>query len=199
MIWGGSFFFIEVALGSFEPLSLVLVRVNPELLNERGKRTYQPGTKRWDWVLLSLYSILLLVQPFVAGLDWRSGWSSPTSPLIHIAGNALTILALAILTWAMASNRFFEATVRIQDHRGHQTVTSGPYHYVRHPGYVAIILTFIAQPIALGTWTALIPGIVGVVVYVIRTALEDGTLQRELPGYADYARQTRFRLIPGVW
>jgi protein-S-isoprenylcysteine O-methyltransferase Ste14 len=76
---------------------------------------------------------------------------------------------------------------------------SGPYRYVRHPGYVSVILTFIGLPLALGTWAALIPGLIGVVLYVVRTALEDRTLQAELPGYAEFAQRTRFRLLPGIW
>jgi protein-S-isoprenylcysteine O-methyltransferase Ste14 len=198
--WAWGWVFTIVYFLGWLGLNLVLLRDNPELLNERGRRTRQlSGTKRWDWLLLSIYSIVLLAQPLVAGLDWRSGWSPAASPLIYLAGNALTIIALAILTWAMASNRFFQQTVRIQEERGHQVVSAGPYRYVRHPGYVALILTFLAQPIALGTWVALIPGVIGVVTFIVRTALEDRTLQRELPGYADYAQRTRYRLIPGVW
>jgi protein-S-isoprenylcysteine O-methyltransferase Ste14 len=181
-------------------LNAALVRWNPELLNERGKRTRDmQGTKTWDWVLLTLYAILIMVQPFVAGLDWRNGWSSPTSALVHVAGNILVLGALALLAWSMVANRFFEGTVRIQDNRGHRAISSGPYHYVRHPGYASVILTFVALPLALGTWTALLPGVMGIVIYIIRTALEDRILQVELPGYADYARQTRYRLLPGIW
>jgi protein-S-isoprenylcysteine O-methyltransferase Ste14 len=198
--WMWGWVFTVVYFLGWLGLDLVLVRANPELLNERGKRARQlTGTKRWDWVVMSLYAVLLLAQPFLAGLDWRNGWSPAPSPLVCLAGNALTILALAILAWTMAYNRFFEATVRIQEQRGHQVVSSGPYRYVRHPGYVGVILTLLAQPIALGTWTALTLGVIGGVLFVARTALEDRTLQRELPGYAEYARQTRYRLIPGVW
>jgi len=89
--------------------------------------------------------------------------------------------------------------VRIQEARGHQVATTGPYRFVRHPGYTGIILQFLALPIAVGAWAALIPGAVGIAVFVIRTALEDRTLHEELPGYAEYAQQTRYRLVPGVW
>jgi protein-S-isoprenylcysteine O-methyltransferase Ste14 len=181
-------------------LSLALARWNPALLNERGKRARQmQGTKSWDWVLLSLYAIIILVQPFVAGLDYRNGWSVESSPMIYITGNLLTVISFVLLTWSMIANRFFEGTVRIQTERDQRVTTTGPYRYVRHPGYVGVILSFVALPIALGTWIALIPGVIGVVIFLIRTALEDRTLQAELPGYADYAQQTRYRLLPGVW
>jgi protein-S-isoprenylcysteine O-methyltransferase Ste14 len=182
-------------------LSLVLARANPELLNQRGKRTKQmgTGTKRWDWVILSVYSLLLLVTPFVAGLDYRYGWSAPMSVIVNVLGIVLLVLSFALLTWSMAVNRFFEGTVRIQQARGQQTITSGPYRYVRHPGYVAVIIQFIVIPLALGSTAAWIPAILGSLLFVMRTALEDRTLQHELPGYSEFTMQTRYRLIPGIW
>jgi protein-S-isoprenylcysteine O-methyltransferase Ste14 len=99
----------------------------------------------------------------------------------------------------MVANRFFAPTVQLQAARGHQAVHAGPYRYVRHPGYVGVILCFIGLPLAVGSWVAMILGIFGAALYVLRTRLEDRTLQAELPGYADYAQRTRFRLLPGVW
>jgi protein-S-isoprenylcysteine O-methyltransferase Ste14 len=90
-------------------------------------------------------------------------------------------------------------TVRIQSDRGHRVAASGPYRIMRHPGYVAVALHFIAVPLTVGSWVALIPALLGIVLFVVRTALEDRTLIAELPGYADYARQTRSRWLPGVW
>jgi protein-S-isoprenylcysteine O-methyltransferase Ste14 len=182
-------------------LSIALALGNPGLLNQRGQRVKQAtvGTKKWDIALLSIYFPLILIQPFVAGLDWRNAWSAPVSPLINVLGNLLMIVGFVPLTWSMMTNRYFEPSVRIQKSRGHQVATGGPYRYVRHPGYVGVILQFLALPIAAGAWAALIPGAVGIVVFVIRTALEDRTLREELPGYAEYAQHTRYRLIPGVW
>jgi protein-S-isoprenylcysteine O-methyltransferase Ste14 len=196
--WGWVFSIVN-CLG-WVGLSAALVQWNPGLLNQRGNRTsHMEGTKQWDWVLLSLYSVLIVAQPFVAGLDYRYGWSAPVADWVCVAGNGLTLIALALLAWSMVANRFFEVTVRIQAQRGQAVVTAGPYRYVRHPGYVGVILMFVSLPLALGTWAALIPGALGVVIYVIRTALEDRTLQVELSGYAEYARRTRYRLVPGVW
>ena len=112
---------------------------------------------------------------------------------------ALQWLALALIGWAMAANKFFSAVVRIQEERGHATVMSGPYRWVRHPGYTAMIVQFLSAPIALGSLWALIPGGLAAVVYFIRTALEDRTLRRDLPGYRVYAQQVRYRLVPGIW
>ncbi|MBN1122656.1 MAG: isoprenylcysteine carboxylmethyltransferase family protein [Anaerolineae bacterium] len=182
-------------------LSVALALGNPELLNQRGQRVKQAtvGTKKWDLVLLSIYFVMIFVQPFVAGLDRRNNWSTPVSPPVYVVGNILMIFGFVLLTWSMVANRYFEPSVRIQESRGHRVEDGGPYRFVRHPGYLGIVLQFLALPIAVGTWSALIPGGLGIAVFVIRTALEDRTLREELPGYEEYAQRTRYRLIPGIW
>lgn len=198
--WGWAWAFSAVLLIGWGVLSVVLMRENPGLLNYRGQRARSmTGTKRWDWIVLTLYFVLLLGQPFVAGLDYRYDWSGTLSPIIHVTGLLLTALSFVPLTWSMAVNTHFEGTVRIQADRDHHVITSGPYRYVRHPGYVAVLLQFIGLPLAVGAWAALLVGLIGVVLFVVRTALEDATLQRELPGYAVFTQQTRYRLLPGVW
>jgi protein-S-isoprenylcysteine O-methyltransferase Ste14 len=199
--WGWGWVFAVVYTACWIGLSVALALGNPELLNQRGQRLKQAtvNTKKWDLVLLSIYFVLILAEPFVAGLDRRSSWSAPASPLVCVIGNILMILGFVLMTWSMIANRYFEPSVRIQDSRGHQVATAGPYRFVRHPGYAGVILQFLALPVAVGAWAALIPGAAGVVVFIIRTALEDRTLHEELPGYVEYAQETRYRLIPGVW
>jgi len=99
----------------------------------------------------------------------------------------------------MATNAHFESTVRIQKERGHQVCEAGPYRFVRHPGYGGMIFMYMGMPLILGSWWAFIPVFMIIMLVFIRTALEDRTLQRELSGYSEYARKTRFRLLPGVW
>ncbi|MBZ5586697.1 MAG: isoprenylcysteine carboxylmethyltransferase family protein [Acidobacteriia bacterium] len=101
--------------------------------------------------------------------------------------------------WAMVTNRFFSATVRIQEDRGHVVVDGGPYRHMRHPGYVGALAFTVASPVALGSWLALIPAVLTSALLVVRTALEDRTLRRELNGYREYANRVRYRLAPGVW
>jgi protein-S-isoprenylcysteine O-methyltransferase Ste14 len=135
----------------------------------------------------------------VAGLDLRFGWS-PRLPLaVQIAALALVIVGFLLGTWAMAVNRFFSAIVRIQEDRGHTVVTAGPYRYVRHPSYTGGILASLATALALSSLWALIPGGAVALVTIVRTALEDRTLQEELAGYKDYAQKVRYRLVPGIW
>jgi protein-S-isoprenylcysteine O-methyltransferase Ste14 len=199
--WDWAWIYSAASLIGWTALNIILAVENPGLLNERGRprKEITVDAKSWDMAILLIYTILLFVLPIVAGLDFRYGWSAPTSPIIHILGIVLLLLGFVPLTWAMAANKFFAPTVQIQAQGGHQVADSGPYRYVRHPGYVGVILHFIAVPLALGTWTALIPALIGTALFVVRTALEDKTLRDELPGYADFAKRTRYRLLPGIW
>jgi protein-S-isoprenylcysteine O-methyltransferase Ste14 len=199
--WGWAWVYTLVSLIGWIVLSMYVAVENPGLLNLRGRpsKEVRANSKEWDLPLLILYTLLLIITPIVAGFDHRYGWTAEVSPVVHIVGLVLLVLGFIPLTWAMAANKFFEPTVRIQPEKGHQVIENGPYRYVRHPGYVGVILHFLAVPLALGSWPALIPAILGTVIYFIRTRLEDNALQQELPGYPDYAKRTRYRLLPGIW
>ena len=177
--------------------SAVVMARSPDLINERGRRA--DNIKGWDKVLMAVYSLVLFTTPVVAGLDAvRFGWSA--MPLAwHVVGLVCFIPAAVMPLWAMSANAYLSTMVRIQDDRGHQVVTTGPYRYVRHPMYVGTFFFALCIPLVLGSWWALIPGGLIVVIFVIRTALEDRTLREELPGYAEYAQRVRHRLLPGVW
>ena len=109
------------------------------------------------------------------------------------------IFTFCLGIWAMAVNAGFEMTVRIQEDRGHQVCTTGPYRVIRHPGYAAEIIAAPAYTFILGSWWALIPTAAFIALFIVRTILEDRTLQNELPGYKEYAQKTRYRLIPFIW
>jgi protein-S-isoprenylcysteine O-methyltransferase Ste14 len=177
---------------------IVLMRVNPQVLNERGK-LIREDTKRFDRVFVVLYVMIAVATSAVAGLDaGRAGWPA-MPPSAMILGAAMHLTSTALSTWAMAVNAHFEMTMRIQDDRQHRVCTSGPYRIVRHPGYAAMLIGSIGYPLFLGSWWALIPGAAMIALFVVRTALEDCALQEELPGYKDYAAVTQYRLVPGVW
>ncbi|GAB4571677.1 MAG: isoprenylcysteine carboxylmethyltransferase family protein [Anaerolineae bacterium] len=198
--WSWGWAFAGATLAGWLGLSIALALGNPALLNQRGQpvRRATEGTKRWDLLLLALYTVLVLVQPFVAGLDRRFNGIEATVGAALI-GNGLLLAGFGLLASAMVANRYFDPTVRIRAGQAGHIATRGPYRIVRHPGYTGVILQFIALPIGLGSGLALIPGLLGVGLLVLRTALEDRTLHAELPGYAAYARRTRYRLIPGLW
>jgi protein-S-isoprenylcysteine O-methyltransferase Ste14 len=170
------------------------------LIAERARFTSAEGIKSWDKVLVLIIGIIGPLAVFlVAGLDERNAWSPEVALALQIAAIVPFILGAALATWAMLENPFFSSVVRIQKERGQSVISSGPYRFVRHPSYSGSILSWLVTPVMLGTLWAFIPAILIIVLLVIRTALEDRTLQAELNGYADYARQTRYRLLPGVW
>lgn len=174
---------------------LVLPR---EVIVERGQARKE-GVKGWDKAVSVFTAIAALGVPIVAGLDERWGWSPQLGLAIHIVGLIFIALGQGLFTWAMTANRFFSTMVRIQEERGHAVASSGPYRYVRHPGYVGYITAAFATALALGSLWALVPAGLGLCAFVVRTALEDRTLQEELAGYKEYAQQVRYRLLPGVW
>jgi len=179
---------------------LILVPINPELLAERSRGIRQEGAKGWDkWIATFAAGMGTMVTWIVAALDVRFEWSASLPLALHIGGLVGSVLGWALFMWAMGANAFFSEAVRIQEERGHTVATGGPYRYVRHPGYVGAILALLATPLLLGSLWALIPAGVAAVGYVVRTALEDKVLQEELDGYTEYAQQTRYRLLPGIW
>jgi protein-S-isoprenylcysteine O-methyltransferase Ste14 len=135
----------------------------------------------------------------VAGLDHRHNWSSEFPLWLIMIGFILIALGYAFAAWALAENRFFSSVVRIQTDRGHVVCDTGPYRFVRHPGYAGNIPPLFGIVLALGSVWALLPAAAALIITVIRTALEDRTLQEELPGYRDYARRVHYRLIPGIY
>lgn len=195
--WPAAWLFLGTYMVVILTVGVWVARRHPDMINERGK--IARGARTWDKVLMTIYTVMLLMLFGVAGLDaGRYDWST-MPPGVQVVGYGGFLLALAVTYWAMAVNPFLATIVRIQDDRGHYVVTAGPYRYVRHPMYAAMVLMWPGIALELGSWWALIPAVAIVIVFVIRTALEDRTLQSELPGYAEYAQHTRYRLLPGVW
>ncbi|MBN2502432.1 MAG: isoprenylcysteine carboxylmethyltransferase family protein [Anaerolineales bacterium] len=177
-------------------LNLTVMRSNPEVINERGRGT--KGQKDWDKTLTSLLLLVGIVAFPLAGLDVRFGWSSV--PLwLHLLSIPFVLFSTWIIFLVMKHNTYLAQGVRIQEERGHQVATGGPYKYIRHPMYLAMSLSWATTPLLLGSWWMYIPSGLCIILFVVRTALEDQTLQAELPGYKAYAQQTRYRLLPGIW
>jgi protein-S-isoprenylcysteine O-methyltransferase Ste14 len=178
--------------------SITSLIMNPELIAERSE--IKKDTKSWDIlpaILIGRVSPLVIL--IIAGLDVRFGWSPQVPLALQIVALGITILGLLVTDWAVVSNKFFSGVVRIQKDRGHTVVSTGPYRYVRHPGYVGAILHNIATPLILSSLWALIPAGLVVCITIIRTAFEDRALQEELDGYKPYAKQVRYRMLPNLW
>jgi len=170
------------------------------LMDERQNIENIRNAKAWDKVLAPLMAVSVgFPVVIVAGLDHRYNWS-PEFPLwLIIVGFILISLGYAFAVWALIENRFFSSVVRIQVDRGHVVCDSGPYQIVRHPGYAGNMLALPGMVLALSSMWTLIPAAVALIIALIRTVLEDQTLQDELPGYHDYARRVRYRLIPRIY
>lgn len=173
-----------------------MFRYSPETI---ARRASGEGMKGWDKIVSGLWAVVGIVQLIVAGLDERYGWSASLALAAHVVGIVLFGLGFALFSWAMITNAYFATVVRIQTEQGHRVCTTGPYHYVRHPGYVGALLQAFGLPLLLGSMWALLPGVISALLIVVRTALEDRTLQAELPGYVAYTQQTHHRLLPGLW
>ncbi len=175
-------------------------RRHPGLEAERAKFGKAPGVKTWDKILAPLMSVSFAYPLYiVAGMDHRFRWSAVFPIWVNMLGLVLCAIGYAIAIWALVENRFFNSTVRIQMERGHEVCDSGPYRVVRHPGYAGNLLPLVGIVLSLNSLWTLVPAAVALIIAVIRTELEDRTLQEELPGYREYAQRVRYLLIPGIY
>lgn len=184
-------FFLETAIAA-----VYFCWKNPAVFFARSK--LQKGTKGWDKLLFYLLQTLIVAILPVAGLGSRYHWSS-VAPWVIVLGYALLTIGMAGSFWVISVNQFAEVGVRIQTERGHQVVDCGPYAVVRHPMYAFAVVLIPGMPLALGSLWALLPAALASAVLIVRTVLEDRTLQKELAGYRQYAEKVRYRLIPGLW
>lgn len=197
--WNAWAYYATALLGAVASRVAIAIR-HPDLLVERGTSMKAGDAAPGDRLIVVLAAIALpTVGLVVAGLDHRLGWTPALPAGASIAGLLMLAAGYALGAWAMAANRFFSAVVRIQEERGHTVVTTGPYRLVRHPSYAGGLLATLGIPLLLGSWWAFVPALGVIVLVFVRTAREDRTLQRDLPGYPAYARTTRFRLVPGIW
>jgi protein-S-isoprenylcysteine O-methyltransferase Ste14 len=171
--------------------------MNPSLLNKRGQ-IIQQTTKRFDKIFVVLFLLFSYTLPVIAGFDAvRYHWSNmPTG--LNFFGGILLVLSFLLGIWAMIVNTNFEMTVFIKDEE-QQVCKTGPYRFIRHPGYAAEIIALVGVVLLLGSWWGFIPVGTLALLFIVRTYLEDKTLQHELPGYKEYAKSTSYRLIPFIW
>jgi len=194
--WPLAWVYIGIVVSYIGVLWLLLERHNPELIDRRKR--IGKGTKTWDKFWLALFGPVMYGVYIVAGLEVRSG--VPGLPIfLWPLGLVLFSGGFAFLTWSMLVNPFFEKSVRIQTDHGHKVVDSGPYAFVRHPGYVGLVGWMLGTPLMLASAWSFAPAALAIVGVIIRTSLEDRTLREELDGYTEYASRVRFRLLPHVW
>jgi protein-S-isoprenylcysteine O-methyltransferase Ste14 len=179
-------------------LSFTAFRLDPELLQERSKPG--DGTKKWDKIILGLSFLLTISMYVTAGLDsGRYHWSPGYNWSLCIPGIILTAVGQLLFLVAQKQNKFFSSTVRIQTDRGHTVCDTGLYKFVRHPAYLGSIVQALGFPLLFGSLWSIIPIALLIVLFLIRTILEDKTLKNELKGYSEYSSKTRYMIIPYLW
>lgn len=197
--WWEAWLYAIISILSFAISRTLAARRHPDLIAERARMMQHEDAEPWDRRLVPLLGLGGALVMLVPGLQARFNLLQDfNTPLKIIA--LIVILAGNILgTYALMENRFFSGVVRLQTERGQHVVSSGPYRWVRHPGYAGALLTYWATPIFLDSLWTFIPVLFTTLVLVLRTNLEDRTLQDKLDGYQEYTDHVRYRLLPGVW
>lgn len=197
--WWEAWLMAAVFILAFIISRVLAVRSTPDILVERANYGQHENTQSWDkWLspLVAFGSVLVLL---VAGLDARFQWSAGFSLPVEMLGLVLILAGYALASYALVENAYFSGTVRIQSERGHTVISSGPYGWVRHPGYLGSLISSLGMPLLLDSLWAFIPVVVIGAFFILRTRLEDQFLQMNLTGYREYARKVRYRLLPGIW
>ncbi len=196
--WPAAWIYLGIVTASIVVYAVILMRVHPDLIEER---MHPPvDAKKWDRPFVAIVGGLgPLALLALSGFDRRFGWSTPMPAWLIVLGLAMVASGHVLTNLAVAANRFFSAYIRIQRDRGHHVIDSGPYRFVRHPGYAGSVLHMFGTGFALGSWLGVGVAAVLTLVLAARTALEDRTLRCELDGYGEYAARVRFRLVPGIW
>lgn len=178
------------------PMLLVVnyfLKTAPDFL-ERRMRMREPETPQR--VIVGLSYVAFGAMFLLPGLDRRFGWSDVPIPVVLIA-DVFVVLGYGFVFLVFKANRYASRVVEVE---AQQTViTTGPYALVRHPMYAGVLVMYLASPLALGSYWAMLPNILLVGILVARIINEEALLRRELLGYIDYTHKVRFRLIPKIW
>jgi protein-S-isoprenylcysteine O-methyltransferase Ste14 len=197
--WWEAWVYGLVSILGFAISRALVARRHPDLIAERARFLQHEDAKSWDKLLSPLVGLGGGLIPLVAGLDALFEGPADFSLTVEIVALVLIIAGYALGSYALIENRFFSGMVRIQTDRDQQVISTGPYAWIRHPGYAGALITYWATPVFLDSLWAFLPVVFLSVVLMIRTRLEDRTLQEELAGYPEYAARVRYRLVPGVW
>ena len=192
MVWA----YLAVMAAPTLVATVVTYRHNPDQLKEQTK----PATGGQDRLTVPIFVVAFFAHWIIAGLDvGRYHWSDSVPPALQIVGLAGFGFGFCLVAWSTLTNQFYIGVVRTQEERGQEVITSGPYRFVRHPGYIGWMLFYLFSGLALGSWLSMLPPLLPIIATVRRTIIEDKMLHTSLTGYTDYAKRVRYRLIPGVW
>ncbi len=195
--WDWGWVYIGTFLLGILVNGVMLFRANPLVIAERADKE---GAQGWDLLWGGIaYIVIMAGIPVFGGLDFRFDWTPDVGLIWHFVGLGSFLIGSLLFGWAMAYNAKFATIVRVGEEGTHPVAMDGPYRIVRHPGYLGFCFQSIGLPLLFGSWWGYILSVVGIIAVIIRTSLEDRTLQAELTGYDRLVVQTRYRLFPGIW
>jgi protein-S-isoprenylcysteine O-methyltransferase Ste14 len=199
LAWPSGWIFLLLMFGMAIWITMELAKHDPGLVAERLKPCVQKDQARWDQILMPIIMIVFPLWLVLMGVDAvRFRWSA-VPRWLQTVGAVGFVWSMWIQYLVLRENSFAAPVVKIQSARGHRVISTGPYAIVRHPMYSAVFVFFAGTALLLGSWWGLLASLVLDALIVLRTALEDHELQERLPGYADYARRVRYRLVPEIW
>jgi protein-S-isoprenylcysteine O-methyltransferase Ste14 len=193
---------VWVLIGTHATMTLVAVPIlvlrHPDLAQERLRPG--PGVRAWDKMWVRVYILTVVGHLFLVGLDvGRFHWTDTVPVPVRVLAWGVFLGGLAFSWWAVAENAFFSSMVRVQEDRDHKVVSTGPYAWVRHPGYLGGCIIWYTAALVGGSWCALGTAALISLVYAFRIVREERVLREGLDGYVEYTRTVRYRLVPGVW
>jgi protein-S-isoprenylcysteine O-methyltransferase Ste14 len=196
--WPAAWVFLAVSAVIGPACGLWLAKTDPGLLAERMRPIFQAGQPAADKKFMLVFVVAALIWLIAIGLN-RRAHASNVPLAVQALGLAMYLTSTALILWVFRENSFAALVIRVQAERAHHVVSTGPYAFVRHPMYSGIMLFFFGVPLLLGSWWGVALAPVFLVLFAIRARIEERALINGLPGYADYAAQVRYRLLPGVW
>lgn len=199
VFWWAGWVYLLLFFAADAALGVWLVRHDPGLLKERMSGFGKPGEPTWDKVFFIILQFFFVAWYVLMPLDAvRFRWSQMPAWL-QAVGAILLLISFYLFFLPFRENPYLSAVVRVQTDRGQTVITTGPYAYVRHPLYAAVIPFAAGTALLLGSWYGLLMGLVFTVALALRAVQEERVLQAKLPGYAEYLERVRYRLIPHVW
>lgn len=193
LTYRGAWLFIALLFSPILVLGVVLMIKNPKLLRKRLEMKEREKEQKG---VVALSGLLLVSSFIVAGLDYRLGWSH-VSNLIVIIASVVLLVGYALYAEVLRENVYLSRVVEVQE--GQHVIDTGLYGLVRHPMYSAVTLLYLAIPLVLGSWWALLVMSPCILLLVARIKNEEQVLHQGLNGYTDYTKRVRYRMIPWVW
>jgi protein-S-isoprenylcysteine O-methyltransferase Ste14 len=197
--WWEAWALALVSIASFAISRLIVARNNPDLIRERARFLRHGDAAPWDKVLAPLLGVGGALISIVAGVDGLIPANPPFGMGIKLISLGIILAGFWLSSYALIENSYFSGMVRLQTERGQTVVSSGPYGWIRHPGYAGSVLSYLVIPLFLDSLWAYLPVFFTIAVLAYRTLLEDRFLQENLTGYREYAERIRYRWFPGVW